>query len=208
MFFRTSKSSSAILYTYDDILLKLYIDIANTGDFLKLAKSGKASEQDCLTAWEQIIRRQEKVTGTNQYNSVLQLLKGYALLMNDHTVIRACLIHLLSAPIDWEVVQTLHAKGYEIDWGNKVVSIQNSLRRNENLITKATMKQKELQRIMQSREEKKESKGFEEILAVLNYQLGFNVNEDITLARYNEYQKILKKKQQAIEEANAKKYKR
>ena len=98
MFFRTSKSSSGILYTYDDILLKLYIEVAGSGDFTKLVKSGKANESQCLEAWEAIVRKQEKVTGTNQYNSVLQLLKGYALLLNDHKNIRAALILCIQAP--------------------------------------------------------------------------------------------------------------
>jgi len=207
MFFRNSKSSSGILYTYDDILLRLYLDVARSGDFSKLVKEGKASDQECLNAWEAIVRKQEKVTGSNQYSSVLQLMKGYAILINDHTVIRACLVKTLLFPTDWEIVQTLRAKGYEIDWLNKVEWIQNAIRRNENLITKATMKQKELQRMFQTKETKTDPKGFEEIIAILNFALGFNVDESITLARYNEYQKILNKRQKEVEEANNKKAK-
>jgi len=35
---------------------------------------------------------------------------------------------------------------------------------------------------------------FEELMATLCVQLGFTVPDDITLARYNEYKKIIKKR--------------
>lgn len=207
MFFRKSKSSSATFFTYEDILLKLYIDLTGTGNFSQLIKSGQASDQECLNAWEQIVRKQEKVTGSNQYNSVLQLLKGYASLMNDHTVIRACLVYLKNGPIDWEIIKLLKSKGYSIDTTNRATvleSVRTSLQRNENLVTKATMKKKELERMFQTKAEASERRGFEEILANLNFALGFTVDENITLARYNEYQKILKARAKAAEEAKSK----
>lgn len=203
MFFRNSKSSSGILYTYEDILLKLYIEVARTGDFTKLIKSGKCGDDECLLAWEQIVKKQEKITGSNQYNSVLQLMKGYASLLNDHSVIRACLIHIMNGamlnadalPLDWEVLQVLKSKGYTIRTSQRsetLEDIKNGLRRNENLITKATMNKKALEKMFKDRQDKQEEqKGFEEILANLNFALGFNVDENITLSRYNEYQKIL-----------------
>jgi hypothetical protein len=166
-------------------------------------KEGKASEVECLEAWENLVRKQEKETGSNQFNTFLSLLKGYASLLNDHTVIRACLIHLMFAPVDWEVIQTLSKKGYEIDTTDRnsvVQSCQAGLQRCENLVTKATMKQKELQRMFHGREQKGEAQSFESVMAHLIAAMGFHINEDLTLARYNEYQKILKAKQKAIEE--------
>jgi hypothetical protein len=215
MFWKTSKTSSGILFGYDDILLRLYIEVAQTGDFRRLIKSGDCNDDECLSAWEQIVKKQEKVTGSNQYNSVMQLMKGYASLLNDHTVIRAALIYSIQAPLNWEVLQVLKSKGYTIRTvdGKKteetLEDLRNGLRRNENLITKATMNKKALERMFKEREEKGEKqKGFEEIIANLNFALGFNVDESITLARYNEYQRILKVRAQQAEEANKSKVKR
>lgn len=205
MSFRIFKSSSVIFYTYDDILLRLYVEVARNGEFKRLIKAGRATNEQCLAAWEEIVKRQEKETGSHHYTAFLQLIKGYAAHLSDHTLIRACLIHLMIAPIDWEVLQTLRSKGYNIDTSTqekKIESIQAGLRRCENLVTKATMKKKELERMFESKGKGNEQGGFEQILANLNFALGFNVDESITLARYNEYQKILKAKQKATEEAN------
>lgn len=211
MFYPTYKSSSGILFTYDDILLRTYLEIVYTGEFRKLIKSGNVSDQQCLTAWEELVKRQGKASGTNQYSSYIQLLKGYAKLVNDHTVIRACLVYLMFAPIRWDIIETLKLYNYpvEIKEGQIVVeSLKAKLRAVENLITKAEMKRKEIERLFKNTDDKKEKKGFEEILAGLNFALGFNVDENITLARYNEYQKILKARQKQIEEQRTNKSKR
>jgi len=102
MFSRKSEKMSVNFWKYEDILLKLYIEVARTGDFSRLVKEGHSDDQQCLIAWEEIVKKQEKVSGSNQYNSVLQLMKGYAILVNDHTVIRACLIHVILCPLDRE----------------------------------------------------------------------------------------------------------
>lgn len=204
MFSRIYRGKSANFWAYEDILLKTYLDIASTGDFTKLIKSGKATDQECLFAWEEIVRKQEKVTGTNQYNSFLQLLKGYASLINDHTVIRACLIHMLYFPIDCTVLKTLREKGYPVEINGAYAvpeSIQIKLRTVENLVTKATMKYKEIQRLLKGGDDKKE-KSFHEVMAWLNFNWPNAVNEDIKLCTYNEYQRILRVKQKAMEEAN------
>jgi hypothetical protein len=183
------------------------LEVIKSGDFTKLIKKGKASEVECLEAWERIVKKQEKETGSNQFNTFLSLLKGYAILLNDHTVIRACLLHLKYSPVDWEVLKTVTDKGYDIkvkDGYADLESVQAGLRRCENLVTKATMKSKELQRMFQGKEEKAEPQSFESVMAHLIAALEFNVDENITLARYNEYQKILRERQKAIEKANSK----
>jgi len=207
-FFRIFKSSSVIFFTYDDILLRQYLEVIKSGDFTKLIKEGNATEIECLEAWENIVKKQEKATGSNRFDTFLSLLKGYALLINDHTVIRACLIHLMNGPVDWEVLKTLNDKGYEVkinEYGYAIYeSIQAGLHRCENLVTKATMKQKELQRMFPEKKDKAEAQSFETVMAHLIAALEFNVDENITLARYNEYQNILRERQKAIEKANSK----
>jgi len=208
MFWKTFKSSSATLYTYEDITLKLYIYIANSGNFLKLVKEGESNSETCLEAWETLVKRQEKETGTNQYNAFFQLMKGYSLLMNDHTTIRATLIlvALTRFFIDWEYISDLKNKGYLIDTTSPQTimdSVTDGLHKCENLVTRAIMKEKELQRMFEARGETK-AHGFEEVMAHLNFALGFTVPDTVKLSAYNEYQKILKAKERAQQEANNK----
>jgi|SRR5690242_19183927 len=212
MFWKRTKTLSGTLFGYDDITLKLYIEIAKTGDFLKLVKEGEVSPETCLEAWETLIKRQEKETGTNQYNAFFQLLKGYSILMNDHTTIRATLIivALTRHYTVWDEVKEhyeyLNRKGYKIDTSSPEAimdSVTAGLHKCENLVTKAVMKEKELQRMFEARGEGR-SQGFEEVMAHLNFALGFTVPDTIKLSAYNEYQKILKARERAQEEANKK----
>jgi len=129
--------------------------------------------------------------------------------------IRASLIvvALTSNRIDrivWDEVrdyyELLNGEGYVIDTTSKntiMDGVTAGLHKCENLVTKAVMKQKELQRMFEARGEGK-AQGFEEIMAHLNFALGFTVPDTIKLSAYNEYQKILKARERAQEEANKK----
>lgn len=196
---------SATFYTYDDIRLKLYIDIAKTGEFTKLVKIGKSGNDECLEAWEEIVKKHQTESGSQQYNAFFRLSKGYLMHLNDHATIRACLIlvGLNNLFLDWEYLKILSDKGYKIDTSTpeKVLeSVTLNLHRCENLITKAITKKNEIDLMLKQRESSGDGPTFEQMLANLNYALGFNVNEDLTLSRYNEYQKILKAKQKSIEQ--------
>jgi hypothetical protein len=206
MFYRTYKNSSVVFYTYDDLLLRLYFEIAKSGEFTKLVISGNASIEQCLEAWELIIKKQQQITGNNQYNAFFRLNKGYLINLNDYTLIRACLIltGINNLFPDYEYIQILKEKGYPIDLSSPesiVNSVNVGLQKCEKLITKATTKRKEIELLIKQSETSEEI-GFEQVIANLNYQLGFNIDDNLTLARYNEYQKIIKAKQKATENAH------
>jgi hypothetical protein len=208
MFSRTYKISSVVFYTYDNIPLRLYFDIANTGDFIRLVKEGKSDNEQCLIAWEAIIKKQQEITGNNQYNAFFRLNKGYLLNLNDYTLIRACLILTGINNIfpDYEYIKILKEKGYNIDTSTPetiIDSVNGGLQKCDGLITKATTKRKEIEMIM-NQNESKDKVGFESAIANLNYQLGFNVDDNLTLSRFNEYQKIIKAKHKALENGNRK----
>jgi hypothetical protein len=205
MFWRTYKNSYVSLYGYDDILLRLYIDIAKTGDFTKLVKVGKVSNEKCLEQWEKIVKKQEEETGASEYTAFITLSKGYLLHLNNHTTIRATLIlvGLTRFFIDWDYIVDLNKKGYIIDTTSPetiLKSVTEGLHVCEGLITKAESKRKEIEKLIKHKQATNEGT-FDQALAHLNFSLKFNVDENITLARYNEYQKILKARQKAEEEA-------
>jgi hypothetical protein len=102
--------------------------------------------------------------------------------------------------IDWEYIKLLKDKGYAVDTSTPeriLETVKYQLQICEKLITKATSKRKELEMIIKCGEESKGEVSFESMIANLNYALGFNVNEDITLSRFNEYQKIITAKNKA-----------
>lgn len=207
MFSRTYKNSSVVFFEYDNILLKLYLEIAKTGDFTRLVKEGKAGSEKCLDVWENIVKKQQQVTGNNQYDAFFRLNKGYLINLNDYTMIRACLIlvGINYLYIDWEYIKILKEKGYSIDTSTPeriLETVKYQLQVCEKLITKSTSKRKELDMMIKGGEESKTEISFESMLANLNYALGFNVNEDLTLCRYNEYQKIITAKNKSLNGRN------
>ena len=222
MFWKTTKNASVTFWDYDNILLRLYIHIAKTGEFFKLVRSGEADQVKCLELWEQLVKRQEKETGLNKYNTLLTMSKAYLTFYNDHKTIRASLIRVAlmnrqtvdisNGSLIWinlmdvDDLNYLDRKGYSVDLSSydKVIeSVTARLRKCENLISKAVSKKKELEKMLEGGHGKEEG-GFEQVMAQLNFALGFVVGEDVTLARFNEYQKILKERQKSQEEANRK----
>jgi len=216
----TFKSSTAILWGYDDITLKLYIDISKTGEVTKLVKKGRIDSEKCLDAWEELIKRQEKEIGTNNFGAYFSLHKAYLNYANDHEVIRATLVLVglstrqaynsegklvwinLIRPND---LVWLRSKGHNIDltsYDTVLSSVMACIHKNENLITKAVSKRKELEKMLEGKGDGKPLE-FVDIMAQLNFAWPNPVSDDITLATYNSYQKILKARLKAQEQEHA-----
>lgn len=196
----------------------MYIDIANSGDVSKLVKSGQIDTEKCLEAWEELIKRQEKEIGSNHLSSYISLLKAYLIYANDHEVIRATLILIYHINrqeiakdgelvwvnlIDWKYIIWLKSKGHVIDmtsFESMTQSVNAALHKNENLITKAVSKRKELEKMLEGKGDSKPLE-FVDVMAQLNFAWPNPVSDDISLAGYNSYQKILKARQKAEENA-------
>jgi len=194
---KTSRSiTKERFYTYDNIKLRLYLQIAASGDYSQLITSGRADQTECYQAWEEIVKRNNEANNSYQFSAYFDSAQGYAKLIADYNTIKACLFCLLFE-IDNDLISFLKEKGYHIDVESNSrtkyeESIHAAMRRSDNLITKIRMKQNEL--AMMADKGSGQNAGFEEIIANLSFMLGFTVNDDITLARYNEYRKIIKKK--------------
>ncbi len=183
-------------------------------------KIGKVDNQQCLDKWEELIKRQEKETGSNNLGAYISLLKAYLSYANDHEVIRATLMLIYHSNeqriakdgslvwvnlIDWKHVVWLKSKGHTIDfttYDSMVDSVKACLHKNENLVTKAVSKRKELEKMLEGKEGGKEVE-FVDIMAQLNFAWPNPVADNISLATYNSYQKILKAKFKAQEQEHA-----
>jgi hypothetical protein len=169
------------------------MEIAEKGDYIRLHKSGLLNVERLSEAWESIVKENGKHTGSNKFNNYLVNAKVYGSLVADYLMVRSALTYL-SFKIDDEMIELLAKKGYRIDKSSSVKyaeSINSALRRSENIGTQAIIKQNEIKKLQS---DKKEGTGFEQVMAMLSLQLGFPVPDDITLARFNEYQKLIKQK--------------
>lgn len=183
-------------YNYDNITLKLYLEIIESKDeTLLFYGKGKPDEQVCSDEWERIIQKNQRTNGKMEFDNYFNLSQSHGYLMTEYLYIKACLSKLCVV-VDRELVAELDEKGYKISLENSekyAESLQNNLRKCENLITKLNSKKKEMDRIAESRGES-ERAGFQEIMGNLEIGLGFTVPDTLTLARFNEYQKRLREK--------------
>lgn len=171
---------------------------------MEIAKSGNVSllnSTNNLEEWEEIVRLNCINNDIHDYVNYLNALRSLSLLVNQYIAVKAHLSKLsipvfTGGKIDIGSVEYLRSKGYEINMETKetyIISIQNALKKRENLMTRINMKRKEIEKLStQHGKTVGDDKGVEQLLATLSFQLGFSVSDDITLARFNEYTKIVK----------------
>jgi hypothetical protein len=168
---------------------------------MQIAKSGDTSllnaGANAMEVWEEIVRKNCIANGVHEYTNYISALRSHALLVNDYISIKAHLIKL-SYVVDEQSIEYLKAKGYVVDKSSTeayTTSLVSALKKRENLMTRINMKKKELERIALQHKSGDGDRGIEEILATVSFQIGFSLSDDITLARFNEYVKIIKVQQ-------------
>lgn len=179
------------------------MEIALTGN---VALIGSEDELDNQTSWDAIVQRNNEESGGLEYQNYFADLQAFSLLINEYILVKACLIKL-SYKVDLELITFLKKKGYSINTKSTAdysESLNLAMRKSENLRNRFGLKQNELEETLKRQDGERLS--FEQVMANLNFLIGFNVDDNITLARYNEYRKIIKAKQAAEEKAKASNY--
>jgi glutaredoxin 2 len=188
--------NSKVTYTYDNIPLQLFIHIAKTGEVELL------NAVEPLEAWEEIISRNCAVNEIHDYKVYLEAMRSQAVISNEYMCIKAHLIKLslpvfAGSKIDMNSVEYLEKKGYKINLDSKeayIESLRAALKKKENLLTRINMKTKEIERMLiQNQGAKNGEKSIEELLASLSFHIGFSIPGDVTLARFNEYTRMLRR---------------
>lgn len=181
---------------YEDILLSTYSDIAKSGNLELLVISGKWSAEELNEAWEKIVLRNAEENGDMEIVNYVELLQAYGKLVSDYTLVKASLFKLLLV-VDDATVAWLATKRYKIKTDGThnefLASINAALAKSNSYITHITARKLELEKLLASQSEKSQHT-IEQALAALSAGLGFSVPTDVTLARFNEYKKVLKKK--------------
>jgi hypothetical protein len=184
-------------FTYDDITLRLYLEIAEGGDYKKLIKKGKYSSDECYAKWEDIIKQNGKHTNDFSYINYFQTVQQYANLIAEYNLVKALLFKVLITDYKnvIEDVAMLVSKGYNIDKSSQEKyneSIENAFKKSNNLVTKILAKQNELNQYAGNKETKAT---IGSMVANLNTAIGFKAADySILLSEYNEYRKIINKK--------------
>jgi len=184
------------LYGYSNILLLTYIEVAQTENLNLLIISGDATKKELSDRWNEIVIRNAQVNGVG-IDDYEENLKTYAGLLADYETVRLSLLECMFV-IDEDTLLYLASKGYRLDTSSAskyAESIQNCLQKSKNILTKLKTKFKQIQESSKDNQERVSSKTtIEEILANISVALGFSVDPHVTLARFNEYKKIVKKR--------------
>jgi len=200
-----SKNITNHFFSYEDISLKLYLDIVRTLDVKKLLRQGDASVEQCHKQWDEIIAKCSSTNGGLDYVGFIDMSQSYGILLSEYNIIKAWLTKLWFQ-VDDEIIKQLADKGYDIIISkdhpkynpdlsisvNYSESILNAFHRCENLVTKIKMKANEIKVFMNGSEGGRKEMLFDETMAQLLVR-GIKVEEDITLSRYMELLKILSK---------------
>lgn len=202
-----SRTIIAVLYGYDDLRLRTYLQIVKTADYNLLAKTGVPETADCQQAWELILRRNAKELGSFEFDSYVNLAQSYASLLAEFNIIKATLVKMalnvmITGPkqytVDDDDLELLKKKGYKLDLSSEQKyheSLAAALQRSNNIMTKIIMKHNELIRLSEANTgNNQESPGFEEVMADLDFHLGFAESRNLTLAGYNRLIKNLKQR--------------
>ena len=200
----TSLPTIGKFFNYNDIPLKVFLKVIETGNFKLVLKSGYATDSLCLEQWEKIVLENNKARGRNDYGQFLKTFQAYNRLLAEFNAAKSTLL-ILCYVLDYEKIKYVRSKGYKIDLTNSTTyanSLAAAIRKSDSLMTKLTMKKNELVALGQ---EGKDAKGkapsFDSIMAALSVELGQTFTDDLTLARYNELTKLIEQKQRALKAA-------
>lgn len=191
-----SENSLPVFLNYDNILLRVYFDIATNGTYEDLIVSGNATIEQCKDEWNRLLVKLFEKSGSFDYLGYLDNLEGYNSFLQEHNITIAQLL-ILHFQIDDEVIADLNERGYNIDieHGKKAysASLAKAMIRSNHLLSRIKMKANDMESFTDGLKDDAPTT-YDEVMATLMLNLGFTVPDDITLARYNEYRRLIKQK--------------
>jgi len=175
------------------------MDIANGGDVLQIVLSGTPSAFEISEQWESIVSQNNRENGSNLYDTYFENFQEYYRLCNEYVMIRAILLRCNIATTVEEIkkhVDYVNIRGYRlnikegIDSHKFIESLDRAFSKCDNLKTRIQMKLNEIK----ASNVEGNNDSFDDVMANLVSLLQTNVDDDITLSRYNSFQKVLKRR--------------
>lgn len=146
-------------------------------------------------AWLMIVKDNAEATDNSQYNFYTKTFLHKSNLASKYLVEKASLL-MIAIKIDKDIIIDLRKRGYKIDTSTNakyLESINLSLRKVASIATKIGIANSQIEDIIEMAKQVKR-KSADELLAEVSAGLGFAVDDNVTLARFNEYSKIVAKK--------------
>lgn len=183
-------------YSYETIPLKLFIEISTSG------KTYLLGGFNIRKRWSKLVADNARALDNHEYEMFAGLLAKNNKYAVQYLIVQSSLNLLTVKSIKKEkkfvisVIQDLAKYGYKIDTSsseNYLASINAVKRKVLNLANRIGINKIQINTIINQASDIK-PKTFDSLIAELNSRLGFVVNDNITLARYNEYNKVLTEK--------------
>jgi hypothetical protein len=199
---QSGKSISIAYYSYDDIPLKLFVEIAQTGNVARLCVSGLPTEEELVNRWEDIIQKNSKANGDNTLSNYTLELEEYNFMLLEYNTANACIVKLMlcllaGEPKDDEAIESLNSFGYGIrDTGSRdeyVESINAAVRRANNVLTRIKVKLNQIRADFETKGTE-QSQSVEEMIGIVSAAIGYEISGDVTLSRFNSYKKIIRQR--------------
>ena len=149
-------------------------------------------------AWLQIIKDNAEATDNHQFTFYTKTFLKKSALAAKYLVEKSSLL-MVAIKVDELIINDLKLRGYKIDLSSDkkyLDSINAGLRRVSNLTTKIGLANSQMGEIIEMAKGVKR-KSADELLAEVSAGLGFAIDDNVTLARFNEYSKIVAKKNKA-----------
>lgn len=198
-----SKTSSEGTYlNYDNILLRVYYDVALTGDYSKLLVNGTYSEESGVKVWEEILRDNCSATNNRKYKQYIDAYKEYLRLTNDYSFVKTAILRLHFDPIDHDLIKDLSTKGFRInteDSTKYATSLKVCENQSRGYRTRIEVQKKAIERMRkdETKNAKNKSSSMQANLARVGTALGMVLPQDILLCSFNEYTNIIREKETA-----------
>lgn len=193
---------------YSTISVKTFIEIGSTHNF-ELLLPGCKDEVKLDEIWQGIIEENAKANGTGTTSAFLRIFQLLNYLIAEYLGVRAALWKSMFI-IDNDTIEFLKSKGYHLK-ADPLVDTRHTYRDSiveclnlvENTKTRIIMERKKLLRISNGNSDGPvQSITYEEIIANITDALGFQVPGDLTLALFNEYKKVIKRKNEHLRQRN------
>ena len=194
--------SAKTFYSYEDIPLRLYLRIASTGKLGLLAKKRTYIPTETLVGlWEALVNKNGHGGTKSTLDYYRSLEESYGLMLSDYTALKATLTKLMIRYNEDDAAFMASKRCKLAPFKNSQQyheSLSLANKKIENIATHMRMNRKELAKF-KNENAAVDLPTFEQLIANLSIHLPFEIKDDITLIRYNEYKKLIQDKHKKSE---------
>lgn len=185
MFRKRSENNSEYYKSCTELPLKVFLEIAKTGNIELLLITGIIDKDKVIDIWENILDEYKKLDNNMLVSQTFEKVEQIEILIAQYLEVKAILIYLEEVEFKEEYFNRLVELGYKVDKEKYIESIQISGRRSDNIATRIGIIKKDIE----ASYVKGETVTFDSVMAWMMISGIVGLNDDITVARYLEIKK-------------------